>query len=148
MWHCVTTASWKPGPSRLSPLLPMSNYVFTASRVDVVLDSVSWGTSSVVAQNVSKTGISGLSPSCPLIDSLWLWAILDHATLRAAAVQLLRPDSLWPHGCSTSGSSVLCCLPELAQSHVHWVGNAIQPSHPLSSPSPPTFNLFQHHGRF
>ena len=33
-------------------------------------------------------------------------------------------------------------LPELTQTHVHWVGDAIQPSHPLSSPSPPAFNLF------
>ena len=33
-----------------------------------------------------------------------------------------------------------------AQTHVHWVGDAIQPSHPLSSPSPPTFNLSQHQG--
>ena len=39
-------------------------------------------------------------------------------------------------------------LPELIQTHVHWVGDAIQPSHPLSSPSPPAFNLSQHQGRF
>ena len=39
-------------------------------------------------------------------------------------------------------------LPELAQTHVHWVGDAIQPSHPLSSPSPPAFNLSQHQGLF
>ena len=37
-------------------------------------------------------------------------------------------------------------LPELTQTHVHWVGDAIQPSHPLSSPSPPAFNLYQHQG--
>ena len=37
---------------------------------------------------------------------------------------------------------------EFAQTHVHWVSNAIQPSHPLSSPSPPTFNLSQHQGLF
>ena len=39
-------------------------------------------------------------------------------------------------------------LPELAQTHVHWVSDAIQPSHLLSSPSPPTFNLSQHQGLF
>ena len=39
-------------------------------------------------------------------------------------------------------------LPELAQTHVPWVGDAIQSSHPLSSPSPPTFNLSQHQGLF
>ena len=46
--------------------------------------------------------------------------------------------------CSTPGLPVLHQLPELAQSHVHPVGEAIQPSHPLSSPSPPAFNLSQH----
>ena len=39
-------------------------------------------------------------------------------------------------------------IPEFTQTHVHWVGDAIQPSHPLSSPSPPTFNLSQHQGLF
>ena len=39
-------------------------------------------------------------------------------------------------------------LPELAQTHVPQVGDAIQPSHPLSSPSPPAFNLSQHQGLF
>ena len=39
-------------------------------------------------------------------------------------------------------------LPELAQTHVHWVGDATQPSHPLLSPSPPAFNLSHHQGLF
>ena len=39
-------------------------------------------------------------------------------------------------------------LPELAQTHVHWVSDAIQPSHPLSSPSPPVLSLAQHQGIF
>ena len=42
------------------------------------------------------------------------------------------------------GSSVLHYLPEFAQIHIHWVGDAIQPSHPLSSPSPLAFNLSHH----
>ena len=50
--------------------------------------------------------------------------------------------------CSTSGFPVHHQLLELAQTHVHQVGNAIQPSHPLSSPSPPAFNLAQHQGLF
>ena len=50
--------------------------------------------------------------------------------------------------CSTPGLPVHHQLPELAQTHVHWVGDAIQPSHPLSSPSAPTFNLSQHQGLF
>ena len=50
--------------------------------------------------------------------------------------------------CSMPGFPVLYHLPELAQTHVHCVGDAIQPSHPLSSPSPPALNLSQHQGLF
>ena len=46
-----------------------------------------------------------------------------------------------PMDCSTPGFSVHRQLPELTQTHVHWVGNAIQPSHSLSSSSSPVFNL-------
>ena len=49
---------------------------------------------------------------------------------------------------STPGFPVLHHLLELAQSHVNQVSDAIQPSHPLSSPSPPAFNLSQHQGLF
>ena len=49
---------------------------------------------------------------------------------------------------STPGLPVLHHLLELAQNHVHWVGDAIQPSHSLSSPSSPAFNLFQHQDLF
>ena len=47
---------------------------------------------------------------------------------------------------STPGLPVHHQLPEFTQTHVHWVTDAIQPSHSLSSPSPPAFNLSQHHG--
>ena len=57
-------------------------------------------------------------------------------------------DSLWPMDCSTPGLPVHHQLPEFTQTHVHWVGDAIQPLHPLSSPSPPAFNLSQHQGLF
>ena len=50
--------------------------------------------------------------------------------------------------CSTPGFPVHHQFLELAQTHVHQVGDAIQPSHPLLSPSPPAFNLFQHQGLF
>ena len=46
-----------------------------------------------------------------------------------------------PIDCSTPGFPVLHYLPEFAQTHVHWVSDATQPSHPLSSPSPPAINL-------
>ena len=53
-----------------------------------------------------------------------------------------------PMDCSTPGFPVLHHLLELAQTLVHWVCDAIQPFHPLSSPSPPVFNLSQHQDLF
>ena len=53
-----------------------------------------------------------------------------------------------PIDCSISGLPVHYQLLELTQIHVHWVGDAIQPPHPLWSPSPPAFNLSQHPGLF
>ena len=53
-----------------------------------------------------------------------------------------------PMDCSTPGLPVHHQLLELAQTHVHGVSDAIQPSHPLSSPSPPAFNLSQYQGLF
>ena len=57
-------------------------------------------------------------------------------------------DSWQPVDRSMPGPPVHHQLPEFTQTHVHRVGDAIQPSHPLSSPSPPTFNLSQHQGLF
>ena len=57
-------------------------------------------------------------------------------------------DSLQPHGLQHTGFPVLQHLPEFAQTHAHRVSDAIQPSHPLSSPSPPALNLSQHQGLF
>ena len=53
-----------------------------------------------------------------------------------------------PLDCSTPGLPVHHQLPEFTQTHVHWVSDGIQPSHPLSSPSPPTFNLSPTSGSF
>ena len=53
-----------------------------------------------------------------------------------------------PMNCSTPGLPVHHHLPEFTQTHVHRVGDAIQPSHPLSSPSPPAPNPSQHHSLF
>ena len=50
--------------------------------------------------------------------------------------------------CSTPGLPVHHQLPESTQTYVHQIGDAIQPSHPLSSPSPPALNLSQHQGLF
>ena len=57
-------------------------------------------------------------------------------------------NSFEPMDCCMPGLPVHCQLPEFTQTHVHWVGDAIQPSHPLSSPSPLTFSLSQYQGLF
>ena len=53
-----------------------------------------------------------------------------------------------PMDCSSPGLPVHHQLPEFTQTHIHWVSDTIQPSHPLLSPSPPAFNLSQHQGLF
>ena len=60
----------------------------------------------------------------------------------------LGPAHCNPTDCSTPGFPVLHCFPEFAQTHVCWVGDAIQLSHPLLSPSPLAFNLSQHQSLF
>ena len=63
----------------------------------------------------------------------------------SVSVQLLSRVWLYdPMDCSTPAFPVHHQLLEFAQTHVHWVGDAIQPSHPLSSPAPPVFSLSQH----
>ena len=69
-------------------------------------------------------------------------------------------EGILPCFCSVTQSCLTLCDPwmpgipvfhhllKIAQTHVHGVGDAIQPSHPLSSPSPPAFNLSQHHDLF
>ena len=65
------------------------------------------------------------------------------------SVQLSSLSSVWlcdPMDCSLPGFPVHHQLPEFTQRHVHRVGDAIQPFHPLLSSSPPAFNLSQHQG--
>ena len=65
-----------------------------------------------------------------------------------SSVTQSRPTICDPMDCSTPGLPVHHQLTEFTQTHAHRDGNAIQPSHPLSSPSPPTFNLSQRQSLF
>ena len=100
----------------------------------------------------------------------WIWATRmkvsspNHGTIMEFPISLILlfflsfiqfssfaqscPTLCNPMDCSTPGFPVCHQLPECTQTHVHWVGDAIQPSHPLSSPSPPAFNPSQHQGLF
>ena len=68
------------------------------------------------------------------------------ASVQFSSFTQLCPTLCNPMNRSMPGLPVHHQLPELAQTHIHRVGDAIQPSHPLSSPSPPAFNLSQHQG--
>ena len=80
-------------------------------------------------------GINARSPESP-------------ALVQFSSVIQLCPTLCNPMDCSMPGLLVHHQLPKLTQTHVHWAGDAIQPSHPLSSLFPPTFNLSQHHSLF
>ena len=73
---------------------------------------------------------------------------MNYHLLLCCSVAQSYPTLCNPMDCSTPSSSVLPHLQEFAQTHVYRVGDVIQPSHPLSSPSPPALNLFQHQGLF
>ena len=64
-----------------------------------------------------------------------------HTVVQFSSVAQLCLTLCDPMDCSTPGFPVHHQLPEFTQTHVHWVSDATQPSHPLLSPSPPTFNL-------
>ena len=81
------------------------------------------------------------------------YSCLENSTERGASVQFssVAQSCLTlcdPMDGSMPGPPVHCQLPEFIQTHVHWVGDAIQPAHPLSSPSLLVFNLSQHQGLF
>ena len=70
------------------------------------------------------------------------------SSVQFSSVTQSCPTLCDPKNCSIPGLPVHHQLPEFTQTHVHRVNDAIQPSHPLSPPSPPTFNLSQHQGLF
>ena len=89
--------------------------------------------------------LCGISPSDRMMFFyLYLFSqIVQFSSVAESCLTLCNPMD-----CSMPGLPVHHQLPEFTQTHVHWVGDAIQPSHPLSSPSPPAFNIFQHQGLF
>ena len=92
---------------------------------------------------------------CKLIQPLWrtVWRFLKKLEIELPSVQFSSVAQLClalcvPMNCSMPGLPVHHQLPEFTQTHVHWVGDAIQPCHPLSSPSPPAPNPSQHQSLF
>ena len=113
-------------------------------------------------------GFTGLKATKPMHHNYWVlcnkrslqWEACT-PQLEKACAQQHRPSTAQfssvaqsclalcdPMDCSAPGLPAHQQLPKFTWTHVHWVGDAIQPSHPLSSPSPPTFNPSQHQGLF
>ena len=92
---------------------------------------------------------------CKLVQPLWraVWRFLNKLEIELPSVQFSSvaqscPTLCDPMNCSTPGLPVHHQLLEFTQTHVHRVGDAIQPSHPLSSPFPPAPNPSQHQHLF
>ena len=90
-------------------------------------------------------GITPIQFLCPFFIVLFIYLVIWCWVL-CCSVNKSCPILSDPMDSSMPGSSVFHYLLELAQIHVHWVGDVIQPSHPLSQPSPFAFNLSQHQG--
>ena len=84
----------------------------------------------------------------PYLSLNFFWKETQSTSVQFSSVTPFCPTLCDPMGCSMPSLPVHHQLPEITQTHVHWVSDSIQPSHPLSSPSPPTFNLSQHQGLF
>ena len=78
----------------------------------------------------------------------WYWHIIRFSSVQFSSVAQSCPTLCDPMNCSTPGLPVHHQLLDFTQTHVHRVSDAIQPSHPLSSPSPPDLDLSQHEGLF
>ena len=91
--------------------------------------------------------IGALASVLPMNIQGWFPLGLTDLILFSSVAQSC-PTLCDPMNRSMPGLTVHHQLPESTQTHVHWVGDAIQPSHRLSSPSPPALNLSQHQGLF
>ena len=100
-----------------------------------------WTPAQLLTRSVNTGGLFN-----PLCFSLLICK--RETTVQFSSVAQSCPTLCDPMNHSTPGLLIHYQLPESTQTHVHWVSDAIQPSHPLSSPSSPALNLSQHQGLF
>ena len=107
---------------------------------------------SVLCIRCPKIGVSASTSVLPMNIQYWFplgwtgWISLQPVQFSSVAQSC--PTLCDPMNCSTPGLPVHNQLPEFTQTHVHWVSDAIQPSQPLLSPSPPVPNPSKHQGLF
>ena len=109
-------------------------------------------------QHLKKGNLNDLNPNGPvktmallkrkLSSRRFIWLVWSPSLVQFGSVTQSCPTLCDLMNRSTSGLPVHHKLPEFTQTHVHRVGDAIQPSHPLLSPSPPAPNPSQHQGLF
>ena len=113
---------------------------------ELVMDREVWcaAVHGVAKSRTQLSKLKGHFPANRFINNLFL----DSISVQFSSVAQSCLTLCDPMDCSTPGFPVHHQLPELVQIHVHQVSFAIQPSHPLLSPSPPALNLSQHQGLF
>ena len=147
--------TWDQGPlQRGVPLLPQTNSVTLDKALSLLRPSFLFCYSADTRLEPGVRNSTPLQYSClenPMDRGAW-WAAVCGATKSQTRLSTRALERCSVALCNSMGSTpgfpVLHHLPEPAQTHVHWVSDAIQPPHPLSSPSPPAFNLSQHQGLF
>ena len=121
-----------------------------STHLHPVSSALVWDTPSPIPHDTSPSSPTWLEQWPPNWSSCFQHLPCMHrSTTRLLFSRPVVSDSATPWtACSMPSFSVLHHLPLLAQTHVHWVNDAIQPFHSLSSSSPPAFKSFQHQGLF
>ena len=120
-------------------------FIFRTSAQDST--SVAGETGTLWSQGRKQDSRSSLSVQFQELEMCSVNSV-QFSSVQFSSVAQSCPTLCEPMDCSTPGLPVHHQFPEVAQTHVHRVGDAIQPSHSLLSPSPPAFNLSQHQGLF
>ena len=127
-------------------LLKLSSKLHSLRSFQILIQQVWSGT-----WNSAFLTISQVIRHCWSVDHIWSRKVSAHDSLSSvqfSSFTQLCPTLCDPMNCSTPGLPVHHQLPEFTETHIHWVGDAIQPSHPLSSSSPPAPNPSQHQSLF
>ena len=136
--------------------LKLTKYYKSTMKVKVLVVqsyptlSIPWTVTSVQARILGWVAIPFSRGSSQIRNQTWVSALQAESlsselqvtqSCAECSVTQLCPSLWYPMDCSTPGIPVFHHLLEHAQTHIHWVGDAIQSSHPLFSPSPPAFSL-------
>ena len=143
-------ASWKPGREKWSMRRPLMSsgiiICYSNQVIEHILAETSCRPGLALGGEWNNTDHLSCLGSCAL--ALLLSSLILSSSSSCFSVPQTCPSLCDPMNRSTPALPVHYQLPKFTQTDVHRVGDAIQPSHPLSSPSPPAFNPSQHQGLF